>query len=244
MKRSLPLVLSMVLVAVGTNSAFAQRGHRTSNTTTAMGTFTPAEMHAAGGDPSMAMELREQKQMMQYQQQMAKQYQQYQQQMAKQADYLKKHPELAKNLKDQQTARPTTKATSKTAKKKKATTKAGTEEPPRQQRIPPRPPLPPPPPNPQPPPPARPRQKSRTDRSALVVHFQRHEAVAVELTATFRIDPLAMVRRLRFESAWLSGTKAIPIGSDHSKRHAGHRMAVGSRLLTDLFRASPVVVGN
>ncbi len=83
MKTAIGFLAVLALVALAPGQASAQgRGGR-GNVTTVYGTFSQAEMQAAGGDPSMAAQIREQKMQMQYEQQQMKQYQQYQQQMAK-----------------------------------------------------------------------------------------------------------------------------------------------------------------
>ena len=124
MKRLISLVLGFVLVASLAGPAWAQR-HRSAGVVTPYGSFNANEMKAAGGDPVLAGQLREQRQMMQYQQMMFKQQQQYMQMMKKQKEYLKKHPEEAAKYQAQLDAlRPTKKASTKTSKKGKATTKS------------------------------------------------------------------------------------------------------------------------
>ena len=107
MRRTFGLLASLAVLALVPSRADAQRyGRGTVNTP--FGQFSMSDMQAAGGDPFAAEEMREQKQMMQYQQQLAKQQQQYMQQMAKQQkarqDFLKQHPEAAKAEFDAQTA--------------------------------------------------------------------------------------------------------------------------------------------
>ena len=124
MKRSISLVFGFVLVASLAGPAWAQRG-RNAGVVTPYGSFNANGMKAAGGDPVMAGQLREQRQMMQYQQILVKQQQQYMQMMKKQEEYLKKHPEEAAKYQAQLDAlRPTKKATTKTSKKGKVTTKS------------------------------------------------------------------------------------------------------------------------
>ena len=130
MKRSISTVLGFVLVASLASPAWAQRG-RNAGVTGPYGTFSAQEMHAAGGDQEMASQIREQRQMMQYQQMMFKQQQQYEQMVKKQQDYLKKHPEEAAKYQAQLDAlRPKKRVTKKSTKKGKlpntAQTVAGT----------------------------------------------------------------------------------------------------------------------
>ena len=113
MKATLGLLAALTVLALAPSQAQAQR-HRSGNVNTPYGTFTPQEMMAGGGDPSVAQEMRAEKlamlQQQQYMAQYAKQQKAYQ-------DYLKKHPEAAKNV-QATTARPAKAA-------KKAKTKAG-----------------------------------------------------------------------------------------------------------------------
>ena len=117
MKRSAPLILGLALIAITASPALAQR--RSGNVNTPYGQFNASEMAQAGGNPMMALEIREQKQMMQYQQQMLKEQQQLMKEEAKRQEYLKKHPELAKP--QTLSPRPAKKAT-KTPKKTKPAT--------------------------------------------------------------------------------------------------------------------------
>lgn len=127
MKRSIPVFLGFVLIAGLGSPAWAQRRGNV-GVTTPFGTFSAQEMLQAGGDPSMASQMREQRQMLQYQQQWLRQNQTYLQNQAKQQDFLKKHPEAAKAL--NASGRTAKKAASKTEKTdKKAKTQAPTTTP-------------------------------------------------------------------------------------------------------------------
>jgi len=119
MKRLLiPAVLGLSLATIAAGSARAG-GRHSGAVNTPYGQFNAAEMAQAGGDPTVAMQFREQKQMMQYEQQMFKQQQLFMQQQAKQQEFLKKHPEAAKSF-TQPVRTATKKTASKTAKKDKA----------------------------------------------------------------------------------------------------------------------------
>lgn len=99
MKRSAILAaLGLAVLGLTPGSAWAQRGRHSGTVSTPYGTFSASEMREAGGDPTMASQMRMQKQEMQFQQMQFKQQQAYMQQQAKQADFLKKHPEAAKAL--------------------------------------------------------------------------------------------------------------------------------------------------
>ena len=124
MNRSISLALGFVLVASWASPAWAQRG-RNAGVVGPYGSFSAQEMREAGGDQMVASQIREQRQMTQYQQMLLKQQQQYMQMMKKQEEYFKKHPEEAAKYQAQLDAlRPHKKAATKTSKKGKATPKA------------------------------------------------------------------------------------------------------------------------
>ena len=127
MKRLIfPVVVGLACTTLSAGTVWAG-GRHSGNVSTPYGQFSAAEMAQAGGDPTAAMRMREQKQAMLYEQQMYKRQQAYNQQQAKQAEFLKKHPEAAKAF--TAPARTTRKAVAKTDKKDKTgttTTKAET----------------------------------------------------------------------------------------------------------------------
>ncbi len=95
MKRCVILLASLAASTVLATGIANARGYRSGPVTTEFGTFSPAEMAAGGGDPYAAAQIREQRMIMQYQQQVYKQ----QQQMYKQyQEYLKKNPAAAKAM--------------------------------------------------------------------------------------------------------------------------------------------------
>lgn len=99
MRRRIVLLAALTVLTSAPGAADA-RGYRGGgNVTTEFGTFSAAEMSAAGGDIYGAAQMREQRMFLQYQQQMYKQQQQMQKQYQ---DYLKKNPAAAKALQAQQ----------------------------------------------------------------------------------------------------------------------------------------------
>ena len=119
MQRSaVSLTLGLAIVAGAAGAAHAFGGRHNGSVATPYGTFSAKEMAAGGGNPEMAMQLRQQKQFLQYQQQAFKQEQAYQQQQAKQAEFLKKHPEAVKAMSTPARATATKKVARKADKKK------------------------------------------------------------------------------------------------------------------------------
>ena len=135
MKKAIGLMTLLAVFALAPGQAQAQRRGGGGTVNTPFGQFNSRDMAAAGGNPFAAEDMRDQKLMMQYQQQMMKQQQQYMQQMAKQqkakADYLKAHPEAAKGMvaANKNPTRASKKAANKSASNSAgATTKAAPKE--------------------------------------------------------------------------------------------------------------------
>ena len=130
MKILIGLLATMAVLAVMPSTAQAQRRGRGGTVNTPFGQFSTSDMMAAGGNPFAAEDIREQKMMILYQQQLMKQQQLYMQQMAKQQkakqDYLKAHPEAAK-AEAEAAAKTATKAKRKSTSsgKAKSSTAAG-----------------------------------------------------------------------------------------------------------------------
>jgi uncharacterized protein with WD repeat len=115
MRRSLILVATLAILPMLQGQAHAQRGGR-GTVNTPYGQFSMSEMKAAGGNPIVAGQLREQRLMTQYQQQMMKQQQRNMQQLAKQQKALAKKPAATNSTPASKTAKNQTKtATPKTA---------------------------------------------------------------------------------------------------------------------------------
>jgi hypothetical protein len=119
MRRSLVLIATIAVLATLQGQAHAQRGSR-GTVNTPYGQFTMSEMKAAGGNPMVASQIREQRQMTLYQQQMMKQQQKNMQQLAKQQKALVKKPAAANST----PASNTTKSQTKTATSKSGATKS------------------------------------------------------------------------------------------------------------------------